>query len=111
MLDRAVERTSVAVGYDRFDVTEGYEWIGKQWRKCVCTADDLAGCSERELQLLATELRQQNRLLYGKEQMEITQKQLVAFRRENSAKEVILRQQHHDRETRAPLQVLEGGRA
>ncbi len=110
MRDRAVERTSVAVRYDPFDVTVGYAWIGKQWRKCVCTADDLAGCSERELQLLATELRQQNRLLYGKEQMEITQKQLVAFRRKNSAKEVILRQQRHDRETRAALHVLEGGR-
>jgi putative transposase len=110
MRDRAVERTSVAVRYDPFDVTVGYAWIDKQWRKCVCTADDLAGCSERELQLLATELRQQNRLLYGKEQVEITQKQLADFRRKNSAKEVILRQQRHDRETKAALFVLEGGR-
>ncbi len=111
MRDRAVERTSVAVRYDPFDVTIGYAWIDKQWRKCVCTADDLVGCSERELQLLASELRQQNRLLYGKEQVEITQKQLADFRRKNAAKEVILRQQRHDRETRAALTVLEGGRA
>jgi hypothetical protein len=62
----------------------------------------------RELQLVATELRQQNRLLYGKEQVEITQKQLADFRRKNSAKEVILRQQRHDRETKAALFVLEG---
>jgi putative transposase len=110
MRDRAVERTSVAVRYDPFDVTVGYAWINKQWRKCVCTADDLAGCSERELQLLAAELRQQNRLLYGKEQVEITQKQLADFRRKNAAKEVILRQQRHDRETKATLFVLEGGR-
>jgi putative transposase len=110
MRDRAVERTSVAVRYDPFDVTVGFAWINKQWRKCVCTADDLAGCSERELQLLASELRQQNRLLYGKEQVEITQKQLADFRRKNSAKEVILRQQRHDRETEAALLVLEGGR-
>ncbi len=111
MRDRAVERTGVAVRYDPFDVTIGYAWIDKQWRKCVCTADDLVGCSERELQLLASELRQQNRLLYGKEQVEITQKQLADFRRKNAAKEVILRQQRHDRETRAALTVLEGGRA
>ncbi len=111
MRARAVERTSVAVRYDPFDVTIGYAWIDKQWRKCVCTADDLVGCSERELQLLASELRQQNRLLYGKEQVEITQKQLADFRRKNAAKEVILRQQRHDRETRAALTVLEGGRA
>jgi len=110
MRDRAVERTSVAVRYDPFDVTVGFAWINKQWRKCVCPADDLAGCSERELQLLAAELRQQNRLLYGKEQVEITQKQLADFRRKNTAKEVILRQQRHDRETKAALFVLEGGR-
>jgi putative transposase len=110
MRDRAVERTSVAVRYDPFDVTVGFAWIDKQWRKCVCTAGDLAGCSERELQLLAAELRQQNRLLYGKEQVEMTQKQLADFRRGNAAKEVILRQQRADRETRAALVVLEGGR-
>ena len=106
MRDRAVERTSVAVRYDPFDVTIGFAWINKQWRKCVCTTDDLAGCSERELQLLAAELRQQNRLLYGKEQVEMTQKQLADFRRKNAAKEVILRQQRHDRETKAALFVL-----
>ena len=55
-------------------------------------------------------MRQQNRLLYGKEQGEITQKQLADFRRKNAAKEVILRQQRHDRETKAALSVLEGER-
>jgi hypothetical protein len=110
MRDRAVERTSIAVRYDPFDVTVGFAWINKQWRKCICPVDELAGCSERELQLLAAEVRQQNRLLYGKEQVEITQKQLADFRRKNSAKEVILRQQRHDRETEAALLVLEGGR-
>jgi len=110
MRDRAVERTSVAVRYDPFDVTIGYAWIDKQWRKCVCTADGLAGCSERELQLVAAEVRQQHRLVYGREQAEITQKQLADFRRKNSAKEVILRQQRLDQETRAALRVLEGGR-
>ena len=72
--------------------------------------DEFAGCSERELQLLASELRQNNRLQYGREQGEITQKQLADFRRENAAKEAILRQQRHDRETRAALKVLEGGK-
>ncbi len=46
MRDRAVERTSVAVRYDPFDVTVGFAWINKQWRKCVCPADDLAGCGD-----------------------------------------------------------------
>jgi putative transposase len=110
MRDRAVERTSVAVRYDPFDVTVGFAWINKQWRKCICPVDELAGCSERELQLLAAEVRQQNRVLSGKEQVEITQKQLADFRRKNAAKEVILRQQRHDRETKAALSVLEGER-
>ncbi len=73
-------------------------------------ADELTGCSERELQLIAEELRKRNRRLVGREQVEITQKQLADFRRENAAKEVLLRQQRHDRETRAALFVLEGGR-
>jgi len=98
------------VRYDPFDVTVGFAWINKQWRKCIGAASELAGCSERELQLLAAEVRQQNRLLYGKEQVEITQKQLADFRRENAAKEVILRQQRHDRETKAALSILEGER-
>ena len=84
---------AVAVRYDPFDVTIGYAWIARRWRKCICAADELAGCSERELQLLAEELRKRNRLLYGREQVEITQKQLADFRRKNAAKEVILRQQ------------------
>lgn len=43
--------------------------------------------------------------------MEISQKQLADFRRENATKQEILRQQRHDRETRAALVVLEGGRS
>ncbi len=62
------------------------------------------------MQLLASELRQSNRLQYGREQVEITQKQLADFRRKNAAKEAILRQQRNDRETRAALKVLEGGK-
>ena len=110
MRDKEVERTIVPVRYDPFDVTVGYARIGGRWRKCICAADELAGCSERELQIIAEELRKRNHLLYGREQVEITQKQLADFRRENAAKEVLLRQQRHDRETRAALMVLEGGR-
>jgi len=72
--------------------------------------NEFVGCSERELQLLTTELRQRNRLQYGKEHIEVTQKQLATFRRDNTNIEAILRQQRHDRETRAALVVLEGGK-
>jgi len=110
MRDATVENTQVKVRFDPFDVSVGFVYIDGIWRQCFTPYDEFAGCSERELQLLASELRQNNRLQYGQEQIEITQKQLADFRRENSAKEVILRQQRTDRETRAVLKVLEGGK-
>ena len=109
MRDATVEETQVKVRFDPFDVSVGFVYIDG-WRQCFTPYDEFAGCSERELQLLASELRQNNRLQYGREQVEITQKQLADFRRENAAKEVILRQQRTDRETRAALKVLEGGK-
>ena len=109
MRDADIERTVVSVRYDPFDATVGYARIRGQWRKCVCVADELVGCSERELQILTTELREHSRITHGKEQVEITQKQLATFRRENTAREVILRKPRNDRETKAALTVLEGG--
>jgi len=111
MRDATVEGTQVKVRYDPFDVSVGYAYIDGVWRQCFTPYDEFAGCSERELQLLASELRQNNRLQYGREQVEISQKQLADFRRENATKQEILRQQRHDRETRAALVVLEGGRS
>jgi putative transposase len=111
MRDATVEGTQVKVRYDPFDVSVGYAYIDGVWRQCFTPYDEFAGCSERELQLLASELRQNNRLQYGREQVEITQKQLADFRRGNATKQEILRQQRHDRETRAALIVLEGGRS
>jgi putative transposase len=110
MRDATVEGTQIKVRYDPFNVSVGYAYIDGVWRECFTPYDEFAGCSERELQLLASELRQNTRLQYGREQVEITQKQLADFRRENAAKEALLRQQRHDRETRAALQVLEGGK-
>jgi hypothetical protein len=108
MRDASLEDTQVAVRYDPFDVSISYVYING-WRQCFTPCDEFAGCSERELQLLAAELRRSRRAHSGREQVEITQKQLAGFRRENAALEVILRQQRNDREARAALQVLEGG--
>jgi len=110
MRDPTVEGTQVKVRYDPFDVSVGFAYIDGKWRQCMTPYNEFAGCSERELQLLTTELRQRNRLHYGKEHIEVTQKQLAIFRRENSDIEAILRQQRHDREMRAALVVLEGGK-
>jgi putative transposase len=110
MRDPTIEETQVKVRFDPFDVSVGFAYIDGRWRKCDCPYTEFAGCSERELQLLTTELRQRNRLQYGKEQIEMTQRQLAVFRRENTDIESVLRQQRHDRETRAALVVLEGGK-
>ena len=110
MRDPTVEGTQIKVRFDPFDVSVGYAYIDGRWRKCDCPYTEFAGCSERELQLLTEELRKRNRLQYGREHIEVTQKQLATFRRENAEIEAVLRQQRHDRETRAALIVLEGGK-
>src|SRR5260370_509721 len=110
MRDSTVEGTQVKVKFDPFDVSVGYAYIDGRWRKCDCPYTEFAGCSERERQLLTTELRQRNRLQYGKERIEVTQKQLATFRRENTDIEAILRQQRHDGEARVAVVVLEGGK-
>jgi putative transposase len=110
MRDATIEGTQVKVRYDPFDVSVGFAYIDGQWRKCDCPYTEFAGCSERELQLLTEELRRRNRLQYGREQIEISQEQLATFRRDNAEIEKLLRQQQNDRETKAALVVLEGGR-
>jgi putative transposase len=110
MRDPMVEGTQVQVRYDPFDVSVGFAYIDHKWRKCDCPFTEFTGCSERELQLLAEELRKRNRITSGREQTELTQKQLASFRRENMEIEALLRQQRHDRETRAALTVLEAGK-
>jgi putative transposase len=108
MRDPMVERTEVSVRYDPFDVSVGYVYLKGRWRKCMTAYDELAGCSERELQIIAEEVRKRNRLVHGRRQVEVTQQQLARFRRENAAQETVLRQQRKDRETRAALTVLQG---
>jgi putative transposase len=110
MRDPTVEGTQAKVRYDPCDVSVGYAYIDRKWRKCDCPYMEFAGCSERELQLLTEELRKRNRITYGREHIEVTQKQLATFRRENADVETILRQQRYDRETKAALTVLEGGK-
>src|SRR5439155_771244 len=72
MRDPTVEGTQVKVRYDPFDVSVGYAYIGGRWRKCITPYNELASCSERELQLLTAELRKRHRLLSGKEHIEVT---------------------------------------
>ena len=109
MRDSMVERTEVPVRYDPFDMSVGYVYLKGRWRKCRTASNELAGCSERELQLIAEEVRKRNQLVHGRDQVEVTQQQLARFRRENAAQEIVLRQQRRDRETRTAYRILEGG--
>ena len=108
MRDPTVERTKVAVRYDPFDVSVGYVYLKGCWRKCIIAYDELAGCSERELQIIAEEVRKRKQLLQGQTQVEVTQQQLAQFRRDSAATEAVLRQQRKDRETQAARRALNG---
>ena len=110
MRDPTVEGTQVKVRYDPFDVSVGFAYIDRKWRKCDCPSTEFAGCSERELQLLTEELRKRNRITYGREQIEMTQKQLATFRRENTEIEASCASSAMIEKTRAALIVLEGGK-
>ncbi len=60
MRDPLIECTPVKVRYDPFDVSIGYVYLAGRWRRCVTPYNEFAGCSERELHLLASELRERN---------------------------------------------------
>ncbi len=109
MLDAEVENTKIPVRFDPFDLSTGYAYIDGKWRECKCADDEFVGCSERELHILAEELRQEYRKLYGREQVEVTQKKLAERRRKADSKQVLLQQQKN-RETKAAFEVLEGKR-
>lgn len=111
MREPVVERSRVPVRFDPADVSVGYAYINGRWRRCVCACDDFAGCSARELQLLTEAWRQRQRLQHGRAQVEGTQRQLAAFRREGAVQEILLRQQRRDREAKTALALLEGGQA
>jgi putative transposase len=109
MLDAEVEGTKIPVRFDPFDVSTGYAYIDGKWRECKCANDEFVGCSERELRILSEELRKEYRELYGRKQVEVTQKKLAARRSKAESTQALLQQQK-DRETKAAFEVLEGGK-
>jgi len=104
MRDVEVEGTNVTVRYDPFDISVAYVYVAGQWRMCRSDYSiELASCSERELKLITEEIRKRQRILHGRETVEITQKQLAEFRRSNQQTERILEQQFRDLELRSVL--------
>lgn len=109
MLDAEVEETKIPVRFDPFDLSTGYAYIDGKWRECKCANDEFIGCSERELHILSEEHRKEYRELYGRKQVEVTQKILAARRSKADSTQALLQQQK-DRETKAAFEVLEGKR-
>lgn len=111
MGDGDVENTLVPVRYNPFDRSTAYAYIDKQWRECKAAENEFVDCTERELQFIAEEIRQSQRLQHGRERIEVDQKQLAEFRRQNATKQELLAQQRKDRETKRAYSLLEGGQA
>ncbi len=111
MGDADVEGTIVPVRYDPFDRSKAYAYILGQWRLCQSALNEFADCTEREIQLMAEEIRQSERLQHGRVRIEITQEKLAEFRRKNVDKQGLQARQKKDRETKKAYSFLEGGRA
>lgn len=100
---------TVPVRYDPFNRQVAYAFIKKRWRKCLSTIHEFEGCTEKEMQLIAEGVRQRERVLHGRERVEIKQKALAKLRREADAKqkELLQIQRRKDRETKRTYAFLE----
>ncbi len=109
--DAEVEGSTVAVRYDPFDAGVAYAYLSKGGRWVECRSDyyaTLQGRSERELMLIAAEVRKARRD-HGAAGT-VTAKQLATFSARVEEHEEILLQRERDAETRGVLTVLHGGR-
>ncbi len=108
--DPQVEGTRVAVRYDPFDTGVAYAYLpqGRHWAECRSDYYALLhGRSEREVMLIAAELRQTQRAQAAS--YTITAKQLAEFSARADEHEHIMLQRDRDAETRAVLTLIQGG--
>jgi len=104
-----VVRTRVPVRYDPFDISVAYAYVHERWVECVTSSyGQFQGHSERELLLVTAELRARNRKHHVT--TPITAQRLAAFLADIEAHEAVLLQRLRDQETRAVLQLIDGGR-
>jgi hypothetical protein len=107
-----LEHTAIAVRFDPFDVGVAYAYLPKERRWVECHSDYFAllqGRSERELLLIAAELRKAQRDHGAR--YTVTAKQLAAFSARADAHEQILLQRDRDAEGRMVLTLMHGGRS
>lgn len=93
--DPAVERTSVPVRYDPYDVGTAFAYVGNRW--VVCYSENFSlfhGRSEREMMIAATELRKRYRDHSG--QFKFTARRLAEFVASAESEELLLIQRLQD---------------
>jgi len=110
--DPEVERTAVAVRYDPFDAGVAYAYLPKERRWVECQSDYYAllqGRSERELMLIAAEMRKAQRDHAAG--YTTTAKHLAEFSARADEHEQIMLQRDRDAEIRTVLTVIHGRRS
>ena len=99
----------VAVRYDPFDMAIAYAYVEKKWEEC--RADNycaFSGRSQKELKIIASELRENNRL--HSKALYITAKLLADNLQSANQSLKISRQRACDSEQRDVFQVIEGSK-
>jgi putative transposase len=95
----ALAKAVVPIRYDPFDIGSAHVYVDHRWIECTSEFyTQLQGRSERELQLVTTELRQQGRR--DPEQQRLTMARLIAFWQRAETEEAVLLQQLRDQESR-----------
>lgn len=110
--DPAVEHTAVSVRYDPFDIGVAYAYLATERRWVECRSDYYAllhDRSERELMLIAAELRKTQRDHAAG--YSVTAKHLAEFSQRADEYEQIMLQRERDAETRTVLASIQGGRS
>jgi transposase InsO family protein len=110
--DPEIEHTTAPVRYDPFDAGVAYAYLTTERRWVECRSDYYAPLhhrSERELMLIAAELRKTQRDHAAG--YSVTAKQLAEFSRRADEHEQIMLQRERDAETRTVLTSIHGGQS
>ncbi len=104
--DPEIEKSNIEVRYDPFDAGVAYALVRGQWVKCISAYYQyLQGLSEREIQLISTELKQRKRNY--EQRLNTTDRALVEFLNSQQAKEgQFLKQRLRDAEHKTVLQQI-----
>lgn len=101
--DPEVEKTSVPIRYDPFDVGVAYAHVKGRWVRCISTHyATFAGRSEREIRFATAELRR--RYSRHAQQFALTTRQLADFLTSLEAEELLLQQRLQD----SALKTIQG---